>query len=167
MREVAHGGLHLRHIDGERAVGVDGESALVQEIIELQRHALAVRFGDAEAHGAECGREIRGVELALVGGAIHRHQLVVVEVLQHEEAGDIGLGLFDGAVEFLQFLARRGGASRDLDLVRADAVAEFMRQNVREEVIEAEIFLRARREHARRRSGSGWRRTWLPECSSA
>ena len=74
---------------------------------------------------------------------------MIEQVLQHEQAGDVGLGLFDGAVQFLQFLARRGGAAGHLDLVRADAVAQLVRQDVREEGIEAEILLRCRRQHAR------------------
>ena len=77
--EVAHAGLHFGDVDGEGAVGIDDEGALVGEVVELQRHALAVRLGDAEAHRAEGGGQEGGVELALVVRAVH--QLVVVQVL--------------------------------------------------------------------------------------
>src|SRR5471032_1839898 len=40
-------------IDGERAVGVGYESAFVRQVIELQRHALAVSVGESEAQRPE------------------------------------------------------------------------------------------------------------------
>ncbi len=136
----------LAEIHGECAIGLGDECAFVGQVIELQRHAFAVRFGETEAERAEGGGQEGGVELALGGGRVR--QPVVEKVLQHEQAGDVGLGLFDGAVELLQFLPRRGGASVDLNLVRADSVAQFVRQDVGEEVIEAQILARRLGEHA-------------------
>jgi len=67
---------------------------------------------------------------------------VIEHVLQHEQAGDIGLGLFDGAVKLLHLLTRRGGPAGDRDLMRTDAVRHLMSHNVREERLEAQIALR-------------------------
>ena len=93
---------------------------------------------------------------------------VIEEMLQHEEAGDVGFGFFDGAVEFLQFLARRGVAPGDLDLVRADAVRHLVRQDVREEGIEAEIGLRRPAGSTRLEIGtSDAVEIWPPARSSA
>ena len=79
-----------------------------------------------------------------------RQQVAVEQELQHEEAGDIGLGLFDGAVELFQFLARRSGAAANRYLVRTNSVTELVRQNVHEEVIEAQVAARRRRQHLSR-----------------
>ena len=59
----------------------------------------------------------------------------------------VRLGFLDGAVEFLQLLARRGRAAVDRDLMRADAVRHFVRQDVGEERIEARDRLRGGRQH--------------------
>ena len=51
--EVRDGVLDLRVDDGERAVGIRDERALVEQLVELERDALAVRFGDPESNRAE------------------------------------------------------------------------------------------------------------------
>ena len=60
--QVAHRSFDLGRIDCEGAVRLGHERAFVGEVIELQRHALAVRFMHAKAQGAEAGGEERGVE---------------------------------------------------------------------------------------------------------
>ena len=65
MRQVADRAFDLGEIHGERAVGIGYKGALIGQVVELQRHAFAVRFGEAEAKRAECRGEKRGVELAL------------------------------------------------------------------------------------------------------
>ena len=59
---------------------------------------------------------------------------------------DVGFGFFDRAVQLFQLLARRGLADR----MRSDAVRQFVRENVREECIEAQVGLRRSLENARR-----------------
>ena len=86
----------------------------------------------AKAQAAKHRRQIGGVQLPL-RGVIRRQNLCQVQrlsvfhhVLQREQASDIGFGLFDGAIKFFEFLARRSVASIHLDLVRAEAVHQFV-----------------------------------------
>ena len=68
-RERRDRGVHLRLVDGERAVGADGERAGIQEVVHLHRNAAAVRLVDAEADRTEGGREKRRVHRPRDGGA--------------------------------------------------------------------------------------------------
>ena len=74
--------------------GFATNAAFIGEVVELQRHAFTVGFLQAEPQGAEGGSQKRGVELADSAG---REYFVIEQVLEHEQAGDVGLGLFDGA----------------------------------------------------------------------
>ena len=67
---------------------------------------------------------------------------MIEHILQHEQAGDIRFSFFDGAVELLHLLARRGGAAAHCDLMRTDAMRHLVRHDVREERVEAQIALR-------------------------
>src|SRR5471030_1218675 len=51
--EVADRVFDFGEIDGERAVGVSYERALVGQVVELQRHALAVSIGESETQRPE------------------------------------------------------------------------------------------------------------------
>ena len=64
-RQLGDRGLHLRRVDGERAVRGDPECPRVEQAVELQRLAAAVRLVDAEADRAEGRREERRVHRAL------------------------------------------------------------------------------------------------------
>ena len=77
------------------------------------------------------------------------HRLRVIDhVLQGEESGGIGLGFLDRAVQFLQLLARRGRLAVQGDLVRAQAVAQLVGQDVGEEGVEVDVGLLVGDEHA-------------------
>src|SRR5215208_8152304 len=52
-RQVRDVLLDALHVDGKRPVLRDGHAAVVEEVIELNRHAAAVCLGDAEADRAE------------------------------------------------------------------------------------------------------------------
>ena len=123
----------------------------VEQVIQLQRHPEAVRFVDPEAQSAETGSEKGGVKRAL-------HRLVdhpfVDQELQGEEAGDVGFRFLERAAGFLHFLAHGRGFAVDGDVVRAEAVHQFVHHDVGEEGVEGEILLVGRREHDLARSGS-------------
>src|SRR5690348_10951359 len=104
MRQVAHRGLHLGYIHSELTVGRELERSLVFKVVELKRHALAVRLIYTEAKCAEGGSEEGGVKLPL-GVLAGGQQIFIQHVLQHEQAANIRLRFFDRAIEFLQFLS--------------------------------------------------------------
>src|SRR6185369_13082488 len=85
----------------ERAVGVRLEGPRIDQGVELERDALAVGLGDAEADGAEAGGEERRVHGPRHVGA---QRLLVHEVLEGPESGDVRLRLLQRAVGLLQLL---------------------------------------------------------------
>ena len=99
---------------------------------------------DAEADRPERRREERRVHRLL-----HRlrQDALVDEVLQREQAGDVGLGFLEVARGLLHRLADGRGAAVDGDAVRAEAVHQLVHQDVREEGVERDVALIGRREH--------------------
>ena len=73
---------------------------------------------------------------------------VVHHVLQCPQAGSVGLGFLDRTVKVLELLARRCLPAVDGDLLRAQAVHQFVRQDVGEEGLEADIGPLLAGEHA-------------------
>ena len=97
-----------------------------------------MRFVDAESQGAERRREIGGVETMLG----FRHQLVIVQILEHEQACRIRFRLFNCRMKFLERLPDA--------VLRSDAVGHLMRQDMREKRVEIEIALSFGGKHAAR-----------------
>src|SRR5471030_3292203 len=140
--QVGHGLLDLFQVDREATVDKRDEAAFIQQIIHLDGGAARVRIGQAEVQRSEAGGEESGIQLALCRLALAQRtfQLALLHhVTQRVQAGDVGLGLFDGRIDFLQILARRRRLAVLLRDVRAEAVRNFMREDVGEEGIEVEI----------------------------
>src|SRR5262249_16994671 len=122
----------LRH-EGEAAIGPGSERARVEEPVELDRGALAVRLVQAEADRTKHPGEVRGPErlsdlgweLALGDEALHR-----------PETDDVCLALLDGAGELLDLGPGRGLPSIHDDLLRTDAVHQLVHEDLGEERIE-------------------------------
>ena len=89
--------------------GLRHKRAFVRQVIELQRHALAVRLMHAEAQRAELTTRETSCRADF---SACRQQLVIEQILEHEQAGHIRLGLFDRRMQFLQRLAARRFAAR-------------------------------------------------------
>ena len=113
-----------------------------------------MRVVQSETQAAKCRRQVSRVKLAL-RGLIGRerpgqsHLLGVIHhVLQRKQSGDVGLGLFDRAIQLFQLLARIRVFALHLDLVRPQPVHEFMRQDVGEERVEIHVDHGVFRQHA-------------------
>ena len=120
-------------IDREGAVRPDDEPALIEQVIQLNRDAVAVRFVDAEADRPEARGEERRVDRSL-----HRlrHDALVDHVLQGEQAGDVGLRFLEEAGRLLHLLPHGRLPPVHRDVVRAEAVHQLVHQDVREERVE-------------------------------
>ena len=86
--------LTCRQIHGERAIVARHEPALIQQVVQLNGDAAAVRLVDAEADRSERRRQKRRVERALE--RLRQHALVD-QVLNREQAGDVGLRFLEEA----------------------------------------------------------------------
>ncbi|HEX8422146.1 MAG TPA: hypothetical protein VF634_01980 [Pyrinomonadaceae bacterium] len=141
-RQFDDGRFNARLVDAKSPGAlVELDRALVGQIVELHGDAFAVRFRDAEAHGAEAtGKE----------GRVHRtlhalfHQPLVHQILQRPQPRDVGLRLFDGRGEFFQLHAHGRGLPADFDVVRPQPVHQLVREDVREERFEGYISLVSR-----------------------
>ena len=92
MHQISHRAFDLAEVDGVSSVGISDERPFVSEIVELQRHALSVRFMHAKSQGSERRRQKRCVQRFFV----FRLQFVIEQILQHEQAGDVCFGFFNG-----------------------------------------------------------------------
>ena len=77
---------------------------------------------------------------------------MIDEVLDHEEAHEVGLGFLDGAVGLAQRLAHRCLFARHLDHLRPQAMRELVRQDVEKEGVKIDVSARRVREQP---SGDG------------
>ncbi len=102
-------------LDRERAVRRDGEGAVVEQVVQLNRDAAAVRLAHAEPDRSERRRQKRRVHRL---GHGRRELAAIDEVLERPEARDVGLGFLDGAVGVLQRLPHGGGLAVHGDAVR-------------------------------------------------
>ena len=114
------------------------EAALIEQVIELDGDAFAVRLGDTEADRSKGRREERGVQRLLQ--RLGQHALVD-HVLDGEQPRDVGLGLFERAVGVLQLLPDRRLRATDRDVVRPEPVHQLVDENVREERFERQVAL--------------------------
>ena len=127
-----HQGVHIHTL--EQAVDVDAVKQCVrldpvEEVVQLQRLPSPVGLVDAEAHRTKHASQKSHVSLLvqLLGQLIFfDHECDVVN------AQDIGLGLLERRVQFLQLEADFGVATVDRDLARAETVREFVHQRVAE-----------------------------------
>ena len=53
MYDVANLAVDLVEVDGEGSVGLCDERSFVGQVVELENHASAMSFVDAESEGAE------------------------------------------------------------------------------------------------------------------
>ena len=88
-------------------------------------------------------REERRVHRAL---HVLRQRPLVDQLLQRPQARHVGFRFFDRAVGILQLLTHRRRLAADGDVVRAEAVHQFVHQDVREEHVERDVRLIARGE---------------------
>ncbi len=142
-RQAGDAVLDFGEVHGERAVRLRDEPALVEQIVQLDGDAFAVRLIHAEANGAERRRQIRRVERALE--RLRQHALVD-QVLDREQPGDVRLRFLEKAVRLLQFLTDGGLAAADADAVRPEAVHQLVDDDVREEGVEGQVLLIAGRQ---------------------
>src|SRR5947208_13662147 len=113
---------------------------MIGQKIKLQGHATAMRLLNAKAQRTKRGSEKRVVKLSFVGFPALQNTFIE-EILNHEKTGGVRLGLFNRAVQILERKPNGGLVAVERDFMRADAVADFMSQDVRKEPIEAEIGL--------------------------
>ena len=107
-----------------------------------------MRVVQAKPQRAERRSEIGGVELPLGHGASRKYLFqahffhMIHHVLQSPETSDVGLGFFDRAVQLLHLFPGSGVAALDPNRMGAQAVHQFVRQNVGEERLELHVRLR-------------------------
>ena len=119
----------------ESPFGIDFQSTILQQIIELRDHALPVRLVDTEARRPEQPRHIRrfqGLPQFL------RHHTLLDQGEDVVDAHDVGLGLLHRGVELLELQSHLGVASVELDETRPQAVAQLVMQALVEERIEGD-----------------------------
>ena len=128
MVQVTHCEPEFCQVQSKSAIRLLGERAFIHQAIELNRHALAMRLVQSKAKAAKHGSHVSGIELSLRRFIRRQHlgqfhlRCVVHHVLEREQAGNIGLGFFECAVDLFQFIPHGRIPAVRFDLMRAQPV---------------------------------------------
>ena len=163
-RQRRHAGFDLVVIHREGAVGAHDESALVQQVVQLNGDPAAVRLVDAESDRPERGGQERGVNLPFERLVDHAF---VNQVLQGPETGDVGFRFFEIARRLLHRLPHGGLTAAERNGMRPQAVHQLVHHDVREERVERQVASDRQARARPSRSARASSRTSRPGRSSA
>ena len=105
MIQLANRISDLAHVHAVSAIIVSDKGAPVGQVIELDRHPLAVGVLQTEAQAPERRGKIRDLQLSLRGIVRGQHLCkvhllaVIHHVLQSKQSGDVRFSLFHRTIE--------------------------------------------------------------------